>query len=253
MAVDYKDKIRKLLALAESPVEAEAQAALLRARELMAKYKLTEHECREVEPQNVVRQHSNVTCSKRRDPWCIPLSAIIGENYCCKGLRTHQKKSQTQMVGFIGFEDDVLLCIDIFEYAVDCVHSEISRIKRRYAGYDADYIKRRCDSFGYGFVAGLSAAFDAQTAENKQEWGLVLVTPKEVQEAGAGLENPLRFVPARKIASSGTSTPAAIKAGRSSRCRNGLLRANSRLIVIFLENFSRNLLTKHIYRCIIEL
>lgn len=32
MATDYKDKIRKLLALAESPVEAEAKAALLKAR-----------------------------------------------------------------------------------------------------------------------------------------------------------------------------------------------------------------------------
>ena len=39
---DYKDKIRKLLALAQSPVEAEAKAALLKARELMAKHKLTE-------------------------------------------------------------------------------------------------------------------------------------------------------------------------------------------------------------------
>ena len=41
---DYKDKIRKLLALAQSPVEAEAKAALLKARELMAKHKLTEAE-----------------------------------------------------------------------------------------------------------------------------------------------------------------------------------------------------------------
>ena len=35
---DYKDKIRKLLALAQSPEEAEAKAALLRARELMAQH-----------------------------------------------------------------------------------------------------------------------------------------------------------------------------------------------------------------------
>ena len=36
MAVDYKDKIRKLIALAESPNEHEARDALLKARELMA-------------------------------------------------------------------------------------------------------------------------------------------------------------------------------------------------------------------------
>ena len=53
MAIDYKEKIRKLLALAESPVEAEARAALLKARQLMAEHKLTERECREAE-QRVV-------------------------------------------------------------------------------------------------------------------------------------------------------------------------------------------------------
>ena len=44
MEMNYKAKIKKLLALAESPVEAEAQAALLKARELMAKHKLSERD-----------------------------------------------------------------------------------------------------------------------------------------------------------------------------------------------------------------
>lgn len=191
---DYKEKIRHLLALAESPVEAEAQAALLKARELMAKYKLTERECRETEPQKVVRLYTGITCSKRRDPWCIPLSATIGNNYCCKGFRTHQTRCQTQEVGFIGFEDDVTLCVDIFKYAVDCVRSEVKRIKKQYASYDANHVKSRCDSFGYyGFAIGLQAAFEKQTAEKEQEWGLVLVTPREVQDAADALGKPTAF------------------------------------------------------------
>lgn len=40
--MDIEKKIRKLLALSESPNEFEAQAALLKARQLMAEYKLTE-------------------------------------------------------------------------------------------------------------------------------------------------------------------------------------------------------------------
>ena len=40
--MDYKEKIRKLLALAESENENEAKAALLKARELMAEHKLSE-------------------------------------------------------------------------------------------------------------------------------------------------------------------------------------------------------------------
>ena len=50
---DYKDKIRKLLALAQSPEEAEAKAALLRARELMAPHKLSEADFVEEKKQAV--------------------------------------------------------------------------------------------------------------------------------------------------------------------------------------------------------
>lgn len=42
-----------------------------------------------------------------------------------------------------------------------------------------------CDSYGYGFVSGTDKAFKRQQEEKQQEWGLVLVTPKEVQEASA--------------------------------------------------------------------
>ena len=45
--MDIEKKIRKLLALSESPNEFEAQAALLKARQLMAEYKLTEAELHE--------------------------------------------------------------------------------------------------------------------------------------------------------------------------------------------------------------
>ena len=53
MDKDYKEKIRKLLALAESPNEHEARAALLKARQLMAEHKLTETELKDVEKQQV--------------------------------------------------------------------------------------------------------------------------------------------------------------------------------------------------------
>lgn len=189
---EYKEKIRRLLALAESPNENEAKAALLKARELMARHKLTEKDIRDAEPQKVTRLLTDIICSKRRDPWCINLSAIIGENYCCKALRNHNKGHQTQTIGFIGFEDDVALCAEIYKYAVDCVRSEVKRIKRQYADYSSDYIKRQCSSFGFGFIAGLRATFAKQTEEH-QQWGLVLVTPKEVQDAADRIGKPTRF------------------------------------------------------------
>jgi hypothetical protein len=190
MATDYKEKIRKLLALAESPVEAEAKAALLKARQLMAEHKLTERDCKEAEKQAVRDVRTDITCSKRREPWIIPLSATIGENYCCKGYRNRRYGEQTNTVGFIGLEDDVEVCVAIFKYAVDCIRAGVKNIKREYSGYPAylsKLIKRECDSYGYGFVLGIQEAFKKQEEENRQEWGLVLVMPKEVKEASQHL------------------------------------------------------------------
>ena len=45
--MDYKDKIRKLLALAKSPEPEEAKLALLKARKLMAEHKLSERDLEE--------------------------------------------------------------------------------------------------------------------------------------------------------------------------------------------------------------
>lgn len=184
---DYREKIRKLLALAESPNEHEAKAALLKARQLMAEHKLTERECKDAEKQEVKDIRTDITCSKRRNPWIVHLSAVIGENYCCKGYRNRRYGEQTNYIGFIGLEDDVEVCVSIFKYAVDCVLSEIKRIKKENSCYYSSYVKKICDSYGYGFVSGVSEAFRKQQEENEQRWGLVLVMPQEVIEASQHL------------------------------------------------------------------
>lgn len=185
MATDHKDKIRKLLALVESPEEGEAKAALLKARELMAEHKLCEADLEEAEVQSVKEVQTVITASKRRNPWAINLSAVIGENYCCKGYRRHWHGQQTQYIGFIGLEGDVEVCVEIFKYAVDCVMAGVKRIKAENKGYPADYVKNLCDSYGYGFVMGIQDAFERQQEQNRDGWGLVLVTPKEVSEYAA--------------------------------------------------------------------
>ena len=187
---NLKDKIRKLLALAHSPNEHEAKAALLKARELMAEHKLTEAECEEAARQQVKNIKTAWTCSKRRDPWLIQLSAVIGEHYCCKGYRTHYSGRQTQEIGFIGLEDDAEVCVEIFDYAARCVAARTKEIKKELSGYFTRYIRREADSYGYGFVVGLQEAYDEQQRRKEADesgWGLVLVIPKEVEEASQHL------------------------------------------------------------------
>lgn len=189
MTVDYKEKIKKLLALAESPNEHEAKAALLKARQLMAEHKIAEAELKDVEKQEVKNIRTEITCSKRRNPWVISLSAVIGENYCCRAYRNHGYGQQTQYTGFIGLADDVEICVAVFKYAVDCILAEIGRIKKENQCYYSGYVKKLCDSYGYGFAMGIEAAFEEQQKANEDGWGLVLVMPQEVLDASRHLGN----------------------------------------------------------------
>lgn len=187
--LDYKDKIRKLLALAESPNEHEAKAALLKAREMMAEHKLTKAELTDTPQKNVKRILTGITCSKRRNPWIINLSAVIGENYCCEAFRSRVKRKQTWTVGFIGFEDDTEICEMVFKYAVDSILSHNAEIRQWECWRCVSEITEFCDSYGFGFSNGVSEAFRKQQESNEDSWGLVLVTPKEVEEAASSLGN----------------------------------------------------------------
>lgn len=184
MSADYKDKIRKLLALSESPNENEARAALLKARELMAKYKLSESDITPAENLEIKKIITPVTYSKRRDSWANPLSSVIAENYCCKGGSLIYKGKQTRQVEFVGFEDDVELCAKIFEYAIDCIHAGIKELRQNFAPYfSAQKLNQMCVSYGYGYVNGIDQAFKRQQEEMPREWAIVLTTPEQVLNA----------------------------------------------------------------------
>ncbi len=188
MYKDYKEKVKKLLALAESPNEHEARAALLKARQLMAEHKIAEADMEDIKKQKVVNKIiDGITCSKRRDPWIIDLSGTIMGNYCCKAYRTRACGKQTFQIGIIGFEEDVEIAEAVFLYALDCARSEIKQIKTNNNIYCSSYVKSLCDSYGIGFVYGISKMFSQQQKENEESWGLVLTLPKEVKEASSYL------------------------------------------------------------------
>ena len=91
---DIEKKIRKLLALSESPNEFEAQAALLKARQLMAEYKLTEAKLHEGN-KKVKTIKTSISCTKQTNFWIFTLSTVIGENYCCQAVHERAKHSKT--------------------------------------------------------------------------------------------------------------------------------------------------------------
>lgn len=186
--IDYKDKIKKLLALAESPVEAEAKAALLKARQLMAEHKLEMADIESARAITVRRDITAVTFNSRRDFWALRLADIIGPRYCCHPFSRRTKGLQTASIGFIGLGDDFDVCSSVYEYAVDCIHSWVADTIRQ-RKLSAEERKSVGYSFAYGFCEGIQSAFDEQQSQNSEEWGLVLSIPKEVLDEANQLES----------------------------------------------------------------
>ena len=192
--MDVKDKIAKLFALAESPNENEAKAALLKARELMAQHKLHPDECQRAENVRVIRELIGVSCSKTKYHWAVDLSSVIARHYCCGSYRNHRQGERLYNIGFIGLEDDFEICKKIFLYAFDCVKSRSDEIFKNQADmYPPAYRRSLAEAYGEGFCSGLRTAFRRQTEDKKQEWGLVMVVPKAVTDAMADLKKARRF------------------------------------------------------------
>ena len=69
---DYRQKIRKLLSLAESPNENEARAALLKARQLMAEHNIRLRDLQDAGSRKVRREGvDGISFSKMINPWAL--------------------------------------------------------------------------------------------------------------------------------------------------------------------------------------
>lgn len=129
----------------------------------------------------MVQECVGVTCTKLSSPWTVYLSSLIAAHYCCRPYRSHAHGSKVSEIGFIGMEDDFKLCKLAFLYAYDCIASRCRQIRTQ-KEYPAKTLREMCNSYGWGFCRGLSAAFQKQEAEH-QEWGLVMVVPQAVEDA----------------------------------------------------------------------
>jgi len=179
---DIKEKISKLLALAESPEPEEAKAALLKARALMAKHKLRPEDCQAPKNTKVISELTGVSCTAMTNPWAVTLAGVVAEHYCCRAFRRHAPKQKMNAIGIVGMEEDFPIAKNIFLYAYDCVISGQKHQVSRALYEPAAMYREKCNAYGWGFVQGLAHAFREQEAEH-QEWGLVMVVPQAVDDS----------------------------------------------------------------------
>ncbi|AAK79946.1 hypothetical protein BJV85_001889 [Clostridium acetobutylicum] len=172
------EKIQKLLSLSESSNENEAKIAMLKVQELLLKYKLSMKEVKEHEIYNeeVKEKVSNISFTKAR--WKAYLAKIIADNFGCYH---YYKRKRTNIIAFLGKEEDIVVCNIVLNYAIDSINSIVKRLKYKYSkqGYSTKGIE---NDYALGFIKGLLEKFEEQKRANT-EWGLVLLKDKEVVEA----------------------------------------------------------------------
>lgn len=174
-----KEKIEKLLALAGSPNENEAKAALLKAKELMAKNKLTEADFEDLKKQKLKSfQCTDVVWTTDSGRiWMIQLCEMICNEYLCVAAWRTPRGSRTHTLVITGMEDDLEICKSVIGYAVGFIEGRIEYLQRKFRMQDP---KTVANSYAEGFILGLELAFEEQKTEHP-EWGLVVVKSEEVQ------------------------------------------------------------------------
>lgn len=164
-------KIRKLLALTKTNFQSEAEAAMLKAQELLMEHNLSMRDIEDTEEGVVVTEEQ----LEQKNPqwWFFSLAAIIANNFRCNVIRHGFSYSRQKNFRFIGREIDVKIAIEILKFAASLIRYNSKPYQAKSASHANTYIA--------GFLKGLNDKFDDQVERN--QWGLVLVKDKEVIEA----------------------------------------------------------------------
>lgn len=160
------EKVRKLLALAgNNPSEEEAQAADLKAQELIARYNLdmSQDVGETVVYKLLAATHSNNEGYRKQ------LACIIAENFRCKPIM------MGNIVNFFGRELDVEACVQTYNYLYRVSHNIGLKLERQ-ARKEGRSTKGVANSYWTGFMVGIKDALGEQSK------ALAIVVPEDVKE-----------------------------------------------------------------------
>jgi hypothetical protein len=174
-----KQKIVKLLALANDASDEESMSALAKAQELMLQHNIDESDVfdyKQVQKSEAVID--TVIYQGRPQKWLYRLASIIAENF---RVHTYYVSGSPIELRFVGIESDVQIAQIIFEYARGsagyCARQflQLPEIRRKYKRkwqLKQDYIE--------GYLVGLSKTFRNQVRTNGYE--IALQVPEIVKE-----------------------------------------------------------------------
>lgn len=189
------DKIRKLLALATSSNENEAQNAMLMAQKLMAQHNIEMSQVEDAPVDHDVLEEEadkKAHCTK----WKRRLASVIANNFKCDIYYHGNRKYSTI---FVGKRESIDIAKMVYNSAVMFIDVNFAKYWNEtgkwggsfdlFGDPDLKFVHERPlsdsirmkDSYARGFIERLRGRFEEQKREaEKQGWGLVLVKDTDV-------------------------------------------------------------------------
>ena len=171
------EKIKKALALASNNKNSnEAQAAMLMAQKMMAKYHIELQEIEETDQSEIQEDEINL----KKGGWRKYLIKLICNNYRCD---CYIRGNTGKKIVIIGSKEDIEIAKTVYEFAeIQLLEGFQKYFKNNYTEYTTMKIKNAAKKdYAYGFISGLKTKFEKQKIKeskvNKQ-YALVIKNEK---------------------------------------------------------------------------
>jgi hypothetical protein len=160
------DKIRKLLALATSSNQHEAEAAMAKASELMQEHQIDEAEAslKQAEQEEVLKEYWQVPNLKMKYIWVVILAQAAGKLYDVEVLNPRSLHG-TQIL-WIGYKGDIeaakITLEHLFHSWANFVENDLTAEKKRARDWGYPWPPRATMKFKLGHGQGYAAALRAR-------------------------------------------------------------------------------------------
>lgn len=207
------EKIKSLLALASSPNEHEAELAMRRAQELMAKYCIEECEL-QYNKQEFVIESATYTPKIRMGTGLLQhlpiIATTIAPIFGCQATFT----KLTHTIKLWGFRTNLAVC----EYAIDAL------LNQGYADYKREYAKQRSLMFDHNFWSGFAIGIDRKFKKASEESKAIVVYDKVEEYMQKNFKQAVMRTSAAALAGIESGKSAVIYGGISAATQGNLLR-----------------------------
>lgn len=160
-------KIKKLFRLSKSPNEHEAQVALMKAKELLNKYNISQSELdiefikTEYNPKNIITKEIGIRYLKLPIYKDI-LAAYIAHFFDCESMKEvpvydDETKEIKKCITFVGFPTDVEIAIFAYQFTLNFIEKRVAYYRKKFKKFKKTLPKKFKNSYTIGFIEELDS------------------------------------------------------------------------------------------------